>query len=63
MWDFGSGQEIRSWVYWSENEKEEDVSIASMLYCEVQKFDDPKPHRCLAVLGWNNKVKLLEVSA
>nr|XP_054759111.1 WD repeat-containing protein 64-like [Lytechinus pictus] len=60
VWDFGSGQEIRSWVYWSENEKEEDVSIASMLYCEVQKFDDPKPHRCLAVLGWNNKLKLLE---
>ncbi|XP_071484105.1 WD repeat-containing protein 64-like [Diadema antillarum] len=60
VWDFGSGQEIRSWIHWGDSEREEDISITALLYCNVEKFDDPKLHRCIAALGWNNKLKLLE---
>ena len=57
MWDFGSGQEIRSWMPNLESERgDEDIGVTSLLYIEV------KERRCIVASGWNNKLRLLEVS-
>ncbi|XP_022089085.1 LOW QUALITY PROTEIN: WD repeat-containing protein 64-like [Acanthaster planci] len=56
VWDFGSGQEIRSWTPSQESEKDEDVGVTSVLYIEVNE------KRYIVVSGWNNKLRLLEDS-
>ncbi|KAJ8044929.1 WD repeat-containing protein 64 [Holothuria leucospilota] len=55
VWDFGSGQEIRSWSE-SYSARDDELSINSVAYCSV---DD---RRCVAVIGWNNKIRLMEDS-
>ncbi|XP_038075924.1 WD repeat-containing protein 64-like isoform X2 [Patiria miniata] len=56
VWDFGSGQEIRSWMPSQEAERDEDIGVTSLLYIEVNE------KRCIVASGWNNKLRLLEDS-
>ncbi|XP_071795581.1 WD repeat-containing protein 64-like isoform X1 [Asterias amurensis] len=57
VWDFGSGQEIRSWMPNLESERgDEDIGVTSLLYIEVNE------RRCIVASGWNNKLRLLEDS-
>ena len=52
VWDFGSGQEIKSKP--GRGSEEQDLSILGLQFCEfIHK-------RCIVVLGWNNKLQLFE---
>ena len=53
MWDFGSGQEIKSKP--GKGTDENDLSIIGLQYCDYNNV------RCLICLGWNNKLRILEV--
>ena len=53
IWDFGSGQEIKSKP--GRGSDEQDLSVLGLEFCEINQT------RCLIVLGWNNKLKVFEV--
>ena len=54
VWDFGSGQEIKSKP--GRGSDEQDLSILGLQFCEYNH------KRCLVVLGWNNKLQMFEDS-
>ncbi|KAK2191768.1 hypothetical protein NP493_46g07030 [Ridgeia piscesae] len=51
IWDFGSGQEIKSRIHRSFTD--DDVSVLGLAYCSVNG------QRCLIAIGWGNKMQLL----